>query len=79
MKFDHSKGDFESLRQQEMAHIMSWKEAQILDSFCIKSEKDGAMIIFKDVEMEDVVKKVENLPLFAYMQKVEYLNFDKVF
>lgn len=79
MHFDNSKGNFEELRQKEMAHVMSWKENGILDSFFIKSDKDGAMIIFKDLQMEDVVKKVEALPFFPYMEDVKYLSFDKIF
>jgi hypothetical protein len=79
MHFDDSKGNFEELRQKEMAHVMSWKENNILDSFFIKSNKDGAMIIFKDIQMQDVVNKVEALPFFPYMQEVKYLSFDKIF
>lgn len=79
MHFDDSKGNFEDLRQKEMTHVMSWKENNLLDSFFIKSDKDGAMIIFKDVNMEDVIKKVEALPFFPYMEEVKYLTFDKVF
>lgn len=79
MHFDNSKGNFEELRQKEMAHVMSWKENNILDSFFIKSDKDGAMIIFKDIQMQDVVNKVEALPFFPYMQEVKYLSFDKIF
>jgi hypothetical protein len=79
MHFDNSKGNFEELRQQEMAHIMQWKGAGILENFYIKSEKDGAMLIFKDTEMQEIVKNIENLPLFPFMEKVEYLNFDKMF
>ena len=78
MHFDHSKGNFEELRQKEMAHVMSWKENNWLDSFFIKSEKDGAMIIFKDVPMEDVIKKIEALPFFPFMEEVKYLSFDKI-
>lgn len=79
MHFDNSKGNFEELRQKEMAHVMSWKERELLDSFFIKSEKDGAMIIFKNVSIEEVVKQVEALPFFPYMEEVRYLSFDKVF
>ncbi len=78
MHFDNSKGNFEELRQKEMAHIMSWKENNIIDSFLIKSAKDGAMIIFKESQMDDVIKKVEALPFFPYMQEVKYLSFDKI-
>ena len=79
MHFDNSNGNFEELRQKEMAHIKGWKEEDILENFYIKSEKDGAKLIFKNIEMEQVVKNIESLPLFPYMEKVEYLNFDKVF
>ncbi len=79
MHFDNSKGNFEELRQKEMLHVTSWKESNILDSFFIKSDKDGAMIIFKDIEMEEVVKKIEVLPFFPFMEEVKYLNLDKVF
>lgn len=78
MHFDNSKGNFEELRQKEMGHIKSWKEGGILDSFFIKSDKDGAMIIFKDVQMDEVVKKVVALPFFPYMEEVKYLSFDRV-
>ena len=79
MHFDHTKGNFEELRQKEMAHVMSWRENEWLDSFFIKTEKDGALIIFKDLSMEAVVKQIEALPFFPYMEQVQYLNFDKVF
>ncbi|AFK01981.1 hypothetical protein Emtol_0830 [Emticicia oligotrophica DSM 17448] len=79
MHFDNSKGNFEELRKQEMAHIMQWKEAGILENFYIKSEKDGAMLIFKDIEMQEVVNNIEHLPFFPYMEKVECLSLDKMF
>lgn len=78
MHFDHTKGNFEELRQKEMAHVKRWKEQDWLDSFFIKTEKDGAMIIFMNISMEEVVKQVEALPFFPYMEEVRYLSFDKV-
>ncbi len=79
MHFDNSKGNFEELRKQEMAHLMQWKEAGIIENFYIKSEKDGAILIFKEIEMPEVVNNIEHLPFFPYMEKVEYLSLDKVF
>jgi hypothetical protein len=29
--------------------------------------------------MEEVVRKVEALPFFPYMEEVKYMSFDKVF
>lgn len=79
MHFDNSKGNFEELRKQEMTHLMQWKEADILENFYIKSDKGGAMLIFKDIDMQEVVKNIEHLPFFPYMEKVEYLGLDKIF
>lgn len=79
MHFDHSKGNFEELRQKEMAHVMSWKDQGFLDSFFIKSERDGAMILFQNLQMKEVIEKVEALPLFPFMEEVKYLSFEKGF
>lgn len=79
MHFDNSQGNFEELRQKEMAHIMKWQAEGILESFYIKSEKNGAMLMFKDITMTQVVEKTQNLPFFPYMEKVEYLELDKLF
>jgi hypothetical protein len=79
MHFDNSNDNFEELRQKEMSHIKNWRDEDILENFYIKSEKDGAKLIFKNIDIEQVVKYIENLPLFPFMEKVEYLNFDKVF
>lgn len=79
MHFDHSKGNFEELRQKEMAHVISWKEQGFLDSFFIKSERDSAMIIFQNLPMDEVITKVEALPFFPFMEDVKYLSFEKGF
>ena len=79
MHFDNSNDNFEELRQKEMSHIKNWRDEDILENFYIKSEKDGAKLIFKNIDIEQVVKYIEHLPLFPFMEKVEYLNFDKVF
>lgn len=79
MHFDNSQGNFEELRQKEMAHVMKWKAEGLLETFFIKSEKNGSMLIFKDLDMAQVVKNVEGLPFFPHMENVEYLALDKIF
>jgi hypothetical protein len=69
----------DDLKEKEMEFIKKWKTEGILESFFIKSDKEGAILIFKDLEMEQVVKNIESLPFFPYMVKVEYENYDKVF
>ena len=59
---------------------MVWAETPVfLDSFFIKSERDGAMIIFQNLQMDEVITKVEVLPFFPFMEDVKYLSFEKGF
>ena len=79
MHFDNSKGNFEELRQQELVHILNWKKEGVLENFYIKSARDGAMLVFKDLDESVVRENVQHLPFFPYMEKVEYIAFDKQF
>lgn len=76
---NHSDVDFEALKQKEMPFIKKWSDQGILENFFIRSDTNGAILIFKDLDMEQVVKNIENLPFFPYLEKVEYLALNKIF
>jgi hypothetical protein len=76
---NHTNVDFEALKQKEMPFIKKWQEEGILESFFIKSDSNGAVLIFKDLDLEQVVKNVEGLPFFPYFEKVDYLEMNKIF
>lgn len=71
--------DFEAMKQKEIPMVMKWKEEGIIENFFVRADTNGAMLIFKDVEMEQVVKNIESLPFFPYLEKVEYIDFNKIF
>jgi len=71
--------DFEALKQKEMPFIKKWSEDGVLENFYIKTDTNGAVLVFKGLEMEQVVKNMENLPFFPYLEKVEYLEINKIF
>ena len=71
--------DFEALKQKEMLFVKEWKESGLLESFYIKSDTNGAVLVFKDQELADVVKKMEMLPFFPYLEEVTYLELNKQF
>ncbi|WP_018345092.1 muconolactone Delta-isomerase family protein [Cytophaga aurantiaca] len=74
-----TEADFEALKAKEMAFIESWKASGVLENFYIRAEKNGAVLIFKGLETEEVIKNIEGLPFFPYMKKIEYMIFDKIF
>ncbi len=71
--------DFESLKQKEIPMVMGWKEDGIIENFLIREDTNGAMIVFKNVDIKEVVEKIESLPFFPYLEKVEYIDFNKIF
>jgi hypothetical protein len=76
---NHSDVDFEALKQKEMPFIKKWNDQGILESFFIKSDTNGAVLVFKDLSLDEVVKNMESLPFFPYLEKVEYLDLNKIF
>jgi hypothetical protein len=71
--------DFDALKKKEIPVVMKWKQDGIIENFYIRADTNGAMLIFQQLEMEEVVKHIEGLPFFPYFEKVEYIDFNKVF
>ena len=76
---NHPNVDFEALKQKEIPMVMKWKADGIIENFFVRVDTNGAMLIFQNVEMEQVVKNIESLPFFPYLEKVEYVDFNKIF
>ena len=76
---NHSDVDFEALKQKEMPFIKKWNDQGILESFFIKSDTNGAVLVFKNLSLDEVVKNMESLPFFPFLEKVEYLELNKIF
>ncbi len=71
--------DFEELKKEEMLFIKKWNEEGVLESFFIRSDTNGAVLVFKELEKNQVVENVEKLPFFPYLDKVEYIELNKIF
>lgn len=76
---NHPNIDFEALKQKEIPVVMKWKQEGIVENFFVRADTNGAMLIFQGLEIAEVVKKIEGLPFFPYLEKVEYVDFNKVF
>jgi hypothetical protein len=76
---NHSDIDFEALKQKEMPFIKKWSDQGYLENFFIRSDTNGAVLIFKDLNLEEVVQNMESLPFYPYLEKVEYLELNKIF
>ena len=76
---NHQGVDFEALKKKEMPFIQKWKEEGVLENFYINADTNGAVLIFKDLEMEQVIKNMQGLPFFPYLEKVDYIEINEIF
>ncbi len=76
---NHPDVDFEAMKQKEIPMVMKWKQEGIVENFFVRTDTNGAMLIFQSLEMEQVVRNIESLPFFPYLEKVEYIDFNKIF
>lgn len=71
--------DFEAMKKIEIPMVMKWKEEGVVESFFVRADTNGAMLVFKDLEMDQVKTLIESLPFFPYLEKVDYIDFNRIF
>ncbi len=67
------------LPKKEMEFVNQWKQENILESFFISVSKKDAVLIFQNVDEPTAKERIETLPYFPYMSKIEYHNINKQF
>lgn len=76
---DNLPDNFQEIIKHEQAVIAKWKEQGILENFFLRQTRNGAVIIFKDVDEEEVKALMATLPLYKLKKSVEYFNLIKQF
>jgi hypothetical protein len=71
--------NFQEILVQEQEVISKWKEKGIIEHLFLRKNKDGAIIIFKDVEENEVVQLMKTLPFYKLKKSIEYYNLIKQF
>lgn len=79
LNLDKPVPDFPTVVKHEREIIDKWKADGILESFFLRQERNGAVLIFKDIEEPAVRELIAGLPLFPYMKSAEYLGLVKQF
>ena len=71
--------NLEQLLQEEHAVVGKWKADGTLEHLFIKDNAKGAVLVFKDLDVESIKLLIPTLPLSKYFINVDYLLFDKTF
>ena len=71
--------NFQEILKHEQEVVAQWKEQGILDHLFLRQTKNGAVLIFKNVDEMKVKELMEILPLYKLKKSVEYFNLMKQF
>jgi muconolactone D-isomerase len=76
---DNLPSNFPDIIKHEQEVIAQWKEAGIIEHLFLRQTKNGAVIVFKDIEEARAKELMESLPLYQFVKSVEYFHLMKQF
>jgi len=71
--------NFQEILKHEQEVVAKWKEEGILEHLFLRQTKNGAVLIFKDIDEEKAKELMKKLPLYQLKKSVEYLNLIQQF
>jgi hypothetical protein len=79
LDMDNIPANFPDIIKHEQEVVAKWKEEGILENLFLRKEKNGAVLIFKNIDEEKVKELMITLPLYALKKSVEYFSLMKQF
>ncbi len=76
---DNLPSNFQEIIKHEQEIIAHWKEDGIIEHLFLRQTKNGAVIVFKDIDEPKAKELIETLPLFQFVKSVEYFQLMKQF
>lgn len=71
--------NFQDIIKHEQEVVAKWKEEGILESLFLRHTKNGAVLIFKDIDEVKARELMQTLPLYQLQKNVEYYSLIKQF
>ena len=71
--------NFPEILKEEQEVVAKWKDEGILEHLFLRPTKNGAVLIFKGIDEEQVKELMTTLPFYKLKKSVEYLNLIKQF
>ena len=68
---DNLPSNFQEIVQHEREVVAQWKKEGFLDQLFLRQTRNGAVLIFKEIDMDKVNELMPTLPLYALKKSVE--------
>ncbi|MEI6190267.1 MAG: hypothetical protein WCP61_07575 [Chitinophagia bacterium] len=79
LDMENLPSNFPELLKQEQEVVADWKSQGVLEHLFLRQAKNGAVLIFKDVEEDQVKVLMETLPFYKIKKSIEYYNLIQQF
>lgn len=76
---DQLPENFQEIIKHEQEVVAQWREEGILEHLFLRPTRNGAVLVFKDMDENKAQELMATLPLFPFMQSIEYLPLMKQF
>lgn len=71
--------NFQEILKHEQEVVAKWKTEGVLENLFLRETKNGAVLIFKDIDIAKATELMETLPLYKLKKSVEYYSLIKQF
>jgi hypothetical protein len=76
---DNLPDNFQEIIKHEQEVVAQWKEEGILESLYLRQGRNGAVLIFKDIDHARAEELMTTLPLYPLRKSIEYYGLIKQF
>ena len=76
---DNLPSNFQEIIKHEQEVVAKWKAEGILEHLFLRQGRNGAVLIFKDIDEAKAKELMETLPLYKLKKSVEYFALIKQF
>lgn len=76
---EHLPDNFPEMIQHEQDVVANLKQEGFIEHLFLRPEKNGAVIVFKNIDDMKAKALMESLPLYQFMKSVEYYPLMKQF
>ena len=74
LDMENIPSNFQVILKDEQEVVAKWKEEGILEHLYLRQTRNGAVLIFKGLDEEQVKEKMKDLPFYKLQKSIEYLN-----
>jgi hypothetical protein len=79
LDMENIPSNFQEIIKHEQEVVAQWKAEGILEHLFLRETKNGAILIFKDIDEAKVRELMPTLPLYQLKKSVEYFSLMQQF